>query len=50
MIVPVLMIFAILVLGFWGLTEKKVSEEVTKKLEDEPEFIGRAGRSDRTVH
>ncbi|MEO5775073.1 MAG: hypothetical protein ABIQ32_13285 [Sphingomicrobium sp.] len=51
MIVPIIIIFAILVLGFWGMTEKKVSEEVKKKLEDgSAEFIGSAGSSDRTVH
>ena len=33
MIVPVIVIFAILVLGFLGMTEAKVSEEVKKKLE-----------------
>ena len=50
MIVPVIIIFAILVLGFLGMTEAKVSEEVKKKLEDGPEFIGSCGASDRTVH
>ena len=50
LVVPIIIVFAILVLGFWGMTEAKVSEEVKKKLEDGPEFIGSRGCSDRTVH
>ena len=49
LIVPIIIVFAILVLAFWGMTEKTVSEEVKKKLEDGPEFIGSRGSSDRTV-
>ena len=42
MIVPVIVIFAILVLGFLGMTEAKVSEEVKKKLEGDSS--GESGR------